>query len=205
MSTTNLFVELVIIGIGASIWLTFTLLCVFGYAWIPLDWSNPVAHLEKIITVPALIPTLAVAYVFGIVVDRIADLTFQGWDRKLRQKHFSQSVDYQRARTVIYDQSPSLRDWFQYGRSRLRICRGWTINSSLCIITTNAFIWMWLPADSPRLHLSLFGSVAFGILAVGALSAWYRLADGEYKRLWEEYSFTQDKPNRDNTFYTPVR
>jgi len=86
MNTTNLFVELVIIGIGAGVWLLLTLLCVFGYSWIPL---------EKIMTLPALIPTLALLYVLGIVVDRMADFAFQCWDKNLRQKHFNKSADYQ--------------------------------------------------------------------------------------------------------------
>ena len=102
-------------------------------------------------------------------------------------------VQYQRARTIVYDQSLSLRDWFQYGRSRLRICRGWTVNSLLCIATLNAFIWIRLPTDSPRLHLTLFSSVTFGLLAIGVLSAWHRLTDGEYQRLWEEYSFARER------------
>ncbi|MFI3197869.1 MAG: hypothetical protein QX196_06050 [Methylococcaceae bacterium] len=189
MNTTALFVELLITGIGAGVWFSLTLLCVFGYSWIPF---------EKIIILPALIPTIALLYVLGIIIDRISDLAFQGWDKSLRQKHFNKSTDYQRARTIVYGQSLSLRDWFKYGRSRLRICRGWTINSLLCIASLNAFIWIRLPADCPRLHLTLFSSVMFGLLSIGALSAWYSLTYREYQRLREEYSFSQESKQVDS-------
>jgi hypothetical protein len=187
MNTTSLFVELVIIGVGGACWLALAVLSVFGYDWVPTG---------KIDALPAILAVLAPVYVLGIVIDRLGGFLFQGWDRRLRQKHFPKAGDYQRARTVVFDQSQSLREWFQYSRSRLRICRGWTVNALLCLLTANLFIWSALPLDAPRLALSLWGTIGFGLLALGVGSAWRRLAEGEYKRLWDEYGFAREREAR---------
>lgn len=194
MSTTSLFVELVVIGVGAAVWLALAVLSVFGCAWLPPPSS---------IALPALVPALALMYVLGIVVDRIADDLFQPWDGRLRWKRFRAADDYQRARTIVYDQSDSLRDWFQYNRSRLRICRGWVINSLLCILSANAFIWLQMDGG-PRWAVSLFTTVALALLTAGLCSAWHRLADGEYKRLWEEYSFAREEKARQQVIQLTV-
>jgi hypothetical protein len=162
MSTTDLFVELIIIGIGALLWIPLTLLSIFGYSWVPLEvWAT---SLDQLLTIVALIPALSITYVLGILVDRLGDRTFQGWDKRIRNKCFSDPADYQRARTIIYNQSESLSNWFQYGRSRLRICRGWAVNSVLCVLGLNLFTWSRVPGDYPRMQLALLGSLFFGLL-----------------------------------------
>ena len=37
MSTTNLFVELIVIGVGVLAWVILLIGSVFGYAWVPVD------------------------------------------------------------------------------------------------------------------------------------------------------------------------
>ncbi|NJN21306.1 MAG: hypothetical protein HC812_09070 [Leptolyngbya sp. RL_3_1] len=68
MSTTDLFVELLIIGVGAAIGLFLLVLTVFGYGW--LAWDG-------LLSLPALLPILAIVYVLGIVVDRFSDRLFE--------------------------------------------------------------------------------------------------------------------------------
>lgn len=96
MNTTNLFVELIVIGMAAVVWLAFVASSVFSL--------NPLELLSTILSAGSLGPTVAVSYVLGIAVDRLADFLFQWRDHKLRAQRFSSS-DYQQARTVIY---PSL-------------------------------------------------------------------------------------------------
>lgn len=114
MSTTSLFVELVVIGIGAALWVSLAIFSVFDYTWVPFD---------KAMSLPAIILGLSLIYVLGIVVDRLADRIFQLRNEPLCRKWFESSEDYHRARTLIYIRSETLRDLFGYSRSRLRICR----------------------------------------------------------------------------------
>ncbi len=116
MSTTNLFVELIVIGTGAAFWIVLAIFTVFNRAFVTLD---------NLMSWPALIPVLSIIYVAGIIVDRWADKIFSFiWRDSLRAKWFKTEDDYYAARTLIYTQSDSLRDLFEYSRSRLRICRG---------------------------------------------------------------------------------
>jgi len=177
MSTTNLFVELIVIGVGAVFWIALVILSVFNYTWVPFD---------KIISLPTLVPALSVIYVLGIVVDRLADWIFHFWAESLCRKWFESLEEYHAARTLIYTRAESLRDLFEYSRSRLRICRGWALNCILIVSSLNLFIWVRLPADEVRLKLSMFGSLSLGIFALGAWRAWYGLANNEYRRLLEQ-------------------
>jgi len=80
MNTTNLFVELIVIGVGAFIWLILLVLSVFGYAWIPI---------EHMLAPAVTIPMLAVIYVLGIISDRIADTVFDAiWSDDLLGSYF---------------------------------------------------------------------------------------------------------------------
>ena len=54
MGTTELFVELVVIGIGALVWVALTTFGIFGYEWVPL---------EKLFSVSALIPFVSFVYI----------------------------------------------------------------------------------------------------------------------------------------------
>ena len=63
MSTTTLFVELLVTGFGALIWVVLVVLCfVKGGELSPLAKPSWIA-----------LPLIAVAYVLGVVTDRIAD------------------------------------------------------------------------------------------------------------------------------------
>jgi hypothetical protein len=184
MKTTELFVELVVVGFGALLWIPLTLLSIFGYSWIPSGvWD---ISLTQALAIIAIVPVLVITYVFGILIDRLGDLVFDPFDAKIRQEYFTEP-EHQRARTIIYVQSESLSTWFHYVRSRLRICRGWALNSLFCALSLNALIWSRVPSGYPRIQLSLAGSLLFLLLGGGSVYAWLSLTISEYIRLKEEY------------------
>ena len=192
MNTTDLFVELVIIGIGALLWIPLILIGLFDYSWISLvGWTT---SLDPALAILALIPVLSITYVLGILVDRMGDITFHPFDKLIRRNHFRNPVDYQRARTTIYNQSESLSNWFQYGRSRLRICRGWTVNSVLCLVGIYLSTRSLKPGDCSKIELALMGRLLFCLLGVAAIVTWYLLTRNEYKRLSDEYRATTLEP-----------
>ena len=179
MNTTNLFVELVVIGVGILAALILLVLSIFGYEWV--SWN--------IITSPTiLIPLLSVTYLLGIVVDRIADLLFKKWNRDLRLQIFPNNHEYHLARNYVYQfAGEQVIALFLYGRSRLRICRAWSLNCILLAVSLIVFIWTRLSqvSNETRISITIFGTAFFVIGAIANFLTWRKLADNDYKRLFE--------------------
>ena len=107
MSTTDLFVELIVIGIGAALWLSLLVFTVFGTNWVSA---------EAMSSLLALIPLAATVYVLGIVVDRIADIVFNWlWDQRMRRKVYDDEETYFDDRRLIYTHSERMADLLEYG------------------------------------------------------------------------------------------
>lgn len=181
MGTTNLFVELVVIGVGAMTWLCLLVFALFGWGWLPV---------EKAFSTVALVPLLSLIYLLGIISDRIADSIFEHvWVKRLQKERFANANEYHVARRQILTGSERLSDLLEYGRSRMRICRGWTLNSILIAIALNLFVWIRLPQSPAALSLSLFGTIAALSFAVGAWYTWQKLSVTEYRKVKEQAAF----------------
>jgi hypothetical protein len=184
MSTTDLFVELIIIGIGAAIWLVLLILSLFGYNWVPLGVATSLV---------ALVPALAVVYVLGIVVDRVADALFEKvWKPALYRKVYDDKQAYFHDRHLIYIHAERLSNLLEYGRSRLRICRGWTLNAFLILITSNLFVWTRLSHTRRQVVLSVCCTAAIGLFAYGNWFAWRQLALTNYRKVQDQSAYLRD-------------
>ncbi|MGH2750778.1 MAG: hypothetical protein ACRDK3_07895 [Actinomycetota bacterium] len=173
MSTTSLFVELIVIGVGAAGWLGLTILAVFGYKWVNVDSLG---------SLPLLVPLLSITYLLGIVVDRAADRMFDRQAQRQLRRSFENRQAYEKARILAAAKSPLL-DLMEYNRSRLRICRGWIVNCAALGISLNAFVWSQLPEELPRARISVASTLIVLGLGLGALHAWYRLCSNAYESL----------------------
>jgi len=183
MSTTNLFVELIVIGVGAATWVVLLVLALFGYAWVPVD---------RLFSPPAAIPLLAVVYVLGIISDRIADVVFQWrWNDDLLDLHYSDRADYFSDRRRILTQSERFSELLEYGRSRLRICRGWAFNSVLIAVALNAFLWSIKGEQGFAWAVSIAGSVSMLVFALAAWFAWRKLVMNEYRKIREQAEYLE--------------
>jgi hypothetical protein len=176
MTTTHLFVELLVIGCGAMAWLVLLAAALFGF--------SPSGLGEHLFSLAALFPVLALAYVLGILVDRIADWMLEKWDRKHLQEFFGEDRDaYFRDRRTLITGAPALWNHLEYGRSRLRICRGWALNAALLLLSFNLFLIFGQKAPS----LSPIQILCFnlGLLLVAALCilSWRALNRKEYKKI----------------------
>lgn len=181
MSTTSLFVELVVIGVGALAWVVLLVLSVFGWNWVPT---------ERVFSSVALVPLLSLIYVFGIVTDRIADALFENWwTEDIRKKSFPDVEDYYMAQRLILTRSERFSKLLEYGRSRLRICRGWALNSMLIAIALNIFIWSRLGNSSLTFSLSLFGTVTCLLFAIASWFTWKKLSVTENRKMKEQAAF----------------
>ncbi len=170
MKTTNLFVELVVVGAGAALFVVLLLFTFFGDQL----WFNQ--RLSKFDDVASIIPVLSLIYVLGIIVDKIAYRVFENTEDRLRCKEFGEPTapakpkGYYDARHCLYT-SPNTTaaiEAFEFGRSKIRICRGWTVNSILIILALICFMIFRRGWDS---RISV-GIIAFGLLAWGARWSW---------------------------------
>ena len=82
MKTTSLFVELVVVGTGAALFVVLLLFTFFGdQPWLyqGISESDDVA---------SIIPVLSLIYVLGIVVDKVAYRWFKSTEDHLRRDKF---------------------------------------------------------------------------------------------------------------------
>jgi len=192
MKTTNLFVELVVVGTGAALFVVLLLFTFFG------DQPWLYQGISKTDDVASIIPVLSLIYVLGIVVDKIAYRVFKNTEDHLRCNRFKvESTEpdklkgYYDARHHLYT-SPNTTaaiEAFEYGRSKIRICRGWTVNSVLIILALICFIFRhgW---DS-RI---LVGIIAFGLLACGARWSWGIATAVEFNWLNRFHNISPETP-----------
>ena len=171
MKTTNLFVELVVVGTGAALFVVLLLFTFFG------DQPWLYQSLSKSDDVASIIPVLSLIYVLGIIVDKMAYQVFKPTEDDLRCNAFdSESMEsakpkgYYDARHRLYT-SPNTTaaiEAFEFGRSKIRICRGWAVNSVFIILALICFMVFRRGWDS-RIFV---GIIAFGLLAWGARWSW---------------------------------
>ena len=181
MGTTDLFVELIVIGMGSTVWIFFLIISIFGFSWVDFN---------KLFSLPALFPFLSLTYVLGIVFDRISDTIFELiWAKELFRKYYENKDDFHDDRRFIYIHEGRLADLLEYGRSRLRICRGWALNSVLILLTLNFFVWTKIPDSSLKIQVSIFGSFLCIFLACGTWFSWYKLTLNDFRRVKEQANF----------------
>ena len=82
MKTTSLFVELVVVGTGAALFVVLLLFTFFG------DQPWLYQGISKSDDVASIIPVLSLIYVLGIVVDKVAYRLFKSTEDHLRRDKF---------------------------------------------------------------------------------------------------------------------
>ena len=184
MNTTDLFVELIVIGVGATMWVVLLVLSLFGYAWVPFD------HLFAL---PSLLPILAITYIFGIVTDRVADGLFDKvWKPRLAQQFYGQDGDDYDDRRYIYLRSERLASLLEYGRSRLRICRGWFLNTLLILVSLNLFILRQIVGVSAKLAMIVFSNAFLVLLIYGLWFSWRQLTLADYRKVKRQSAWLRE-------------
>ncbi len=188
MRTTNLFVELLVIGFGAATWVGLLAMALFGVVPFSVAFSAQ-----------ALLAVTPLVYLLGILMDRAADRLFEMlWeDRLLAAKTggepFSSVSEYFECRRYILNHSEALAKELEYARSRLRICRGWTLDAALAAVALNVFIWVRLGEAAVAWRLSLFGTAGCLLLAWGSQRAWRSLASKQYDKIARQGKYLMDR------------
>lgn len=174
MQTTNLFVELLLIGIGAALWIGLLFISVFG-----IDPNSIVELTAKNQIMWAAIG-IAVLYILGILVDRLADLVFDKKNKKIMHRYYENRKQLLIDRTMIYKETSPLVDNIAYGRSRMRICRGWIFNLVWIILFGN--IVLAVSGAYYFKHYFLFNFCSL-LLMLGFYFAWQNLVKKEYEKV----------------------
>lgn len=188
MATTQLFVELLVIGAGAILWLG----QIAGILGIRLGASicEPNALVVGVVT--------ALAYVMGIVVDRVSRLLFW-WP----ERHYEHSLlldgklpPQRDTHRYLLLRGPALAPLIEYNRSRLRVCRAWCLNLLVVTIALAVSRGLGGAGAARRVECALIelpGSPSLAMLAGGALltlitgsvAVW--LIRDHYRNLAESY------------------
>jgi len=181
MSTTHLFVELLVIGVGAFLAVVLLGLAVFGY---PASLAGDLEKVDlNIVLLTGLLPLLSFVYVLGILVDRLADLSFDSSDKKHRKAVFESDTEgyYVCRRTLVTD-FPELWAQIDYGRSRLRICRGWIVNSGF-LLAASVIFYLWREPAFIAMWQFIFVCVFFLVLGLASFLTWKKLNLSEYNKI----------------------
>ena len=185
MATTNLFVELLVIGIGAACWVGLLILAAFGLE---------ITQLESLNTYPVLVPLLAIVYLLGIISDRIADFVFDKcFSNPLRTQFFDEKRQYQDARRLVLESSTRLADKHEYGRTRIRICRGWSLNGVLIAISLNVLLQTRC-LEMPWFDVATrWGTAGCCLLSIASWWSWRLLCLTEYMKIREHAAFLAER------------
>ncbi|OLD24314.1 MAG: hypothetical protein AUJ04_09330 [Acidobacteria bacterium 13_1_40CM_3_55_6] len=189
MNTTTLYAELIIVGSGATLFIVLLFHSLFGDS----SWFSKLGGLSSIGSVVSLIPVLSVFYLLGIVISNVAYLLFKSREKRLRDEKLVDIKDkyegirkekltnvYEEIRTRLYT-SPhkDLIDEFEFRRSKIRICRGWFINSILVIIALTTYLF------TGKIPYSMvwFWIITVGLLVIGTRVSWRTATDTELEWL----------------------
>jgi hypothetical protein len=123
MPTTQLFVELLVVGMGVVSWIVLLVAAVVGLPLSPQAAALGPGELAAV---------TATAYVLGIMLDRIARTLWGAFLYRPERIHGTPTDDAER---MICCKSERLWNTCAYNRSRFRICRAWTLNFALLALT----------------------------------------------------------------------
>lgn len=196
MKTTDFILELIIAGLGTLVWIILLFLGIIDLNWqfvaslFQLDGFLGFATLVVLLIAPFI-------YIIGIVTDRLVDNLFDKWfaNRIAKQEFGGDRTAYKRAVSRVYMGPEGLKEAFTYSRMRIRICRAWTYNSTMILVSLNVFLILrraWFPQ---ALAMSIFFSILFLISTVVSFVAWKSLVKKEYFSLKINQELLAEKPH----------
>jgi hypothetical protein len=173
VAATAMFVEVLVVGIG--------FLTGLGILAAALAGPDNIRRLAPAADTPlAAGAALAFAYALGILIDRAADTALAPARRRLRAQSFPTSAAYAQARLKLAE-IPTLLARADYARSRLRICRGWLLNSILLTLATDLALGRY-PVEH-RVLLLVTATALGALAAVGFYLSWRTITATGYSKL----------------------
>lgn len=173
MSTTLLFVEILLIGLQSAVWIIFLVLVLWGNDFLKLlenVWLSDINIAIGLIIISFL-------YTIGIFVDRLADTIFERWYSSLKNKIFpNRKTPTQKMRFELSKSNPELANNMYYARSRIRIARASAINFLLITILSLIYVITRFPVSASRNTLAIYIIIIGALLTTSIIWAWKKLS-----------------------------
>lgn len=188
MNTTAVFAEILVIGLQATVWLSFAALTLTGVSWIDretirelTDWSALIAALA-----------LGLAYTLGIAIDRVADSLLHPFDRSIRDRRLPPDLpSVPKMRLEVLARHDKVAEFLDYIRSRMRIARSTVLNLALTTVAAALFLAVRTAVGACAIVAVVLAGLA---LTLVFCFAWRRISWTYYKRLTQAYELTLRQP-----------
>lgn len=192
MATTAVFAEILIVGLEAAAWVSLLVLDVFGRGWID---PEKLKGWETLVT----LLIVALAYVLGILIDRVADTIWKQVGRllgALRTEPDKGKPTYAEMRMEILARGETaLAAFLEYQRSRLRVARG-TVLNLVAIIPTGA-IYLSDRTHAGAREIAWYVGLTSGALLV-SVYATARIKKAGDDRVHDAFDLVQPKRTEDS-------
>jgi dATP pyrophosphohydrolase len=181
MRTTNLIVEILVVGLMSFCWVALAIILGAGQEVVDtfsqmFRWKPSV-----VVAIPVL---LSFAYTLGVIINRLSDFILRSKDSRLRRSFFggtdSESLSRWRwAQVAVLAGSESVKSRLDFGRSLLRVARSAFTNFLLLAVL---FPLTLLRLGSLYSHwdMALTACLLFILLSVCSYYSWRRLAIVDY-------------------------
>jgi 8-oxo-dGTP pyrophosphatase MutT (NUDIX family) len=195
MATTAMFIEILIIGLQAVVWVALLAASIFGIKSVQLqnlsDWETLI-----------IVLVFAIAYVLGILMDRLADTAFNKIYkiRKLIKPLIRKSTKGDKDETLpapfgemrlqIMMQNDTVGKFMDYQRSRLRIARATVLNLPLIIIS--GIIFLITRTNFSSLQIAMFALVGVVLIALSLYVA-FRIDTAQTRTIVDAYRIITNK------------
>lgn len=188
MSTTNLFIELLIIGYMSCVWLAIFLAALFG---LPPAISI-LNFLEKAQLLITIVLT-SFAYFLGVLVDRLADTALGRWDESVQERvRQSDEPSILEMQAVLFVKAPESVTRFGYQQNRLRVVRAAVFNIGLLIISFLLFVALQ-PSQRPSPAAGWTVIVVGVAIWIATVFTYFRVTLSYWQRTRREYLALREK------------
>jgi hypothetical protein len=174
MNTTEFFVEHLIAGVQALLWILLIFLSFFGIEWVPFGLLK---DYEIIISGIAI----SIVYPLGVMVDHVADSLLKKQHNRIKKRY----PDNLPTMALSIKTNNDVISHLVYIRKRIRLMRSFIINVIFSIFAGNLFIFTQLSKSEAY----SWGLVSFALTIAGTIFlvisywAWRDITDAYYKRV----------------------
>ncbi|HLO13934.1 MAG TPA: hypothetical protein VK206_03830 [Anaerolineales bacterium] len=191
MATTSMFVEILVIGSIAEIWIALIFLSLVD---INTVLSSSVVTLAEKFSTLLLFPLLALTYAIGWVINFLAERLFKPYfQTKFRDQVFKGAgAKYTEARSIVVQHaSEEVINEMEFDRHILRIARGSVLNFLMIAI----ILLLYLGENSPLVITGI--GVSLGI-AIVSFFQWLSRYQHSYSRILDAYKAINSKVESHN-------
>lgn len=186
MGTTVFFIEILIIGLQAVVWVAMLAAALFGTRLSDLaafqGWEASVT-----------LVFLALAYSLGLLADRLADALFSPLDHRMRPSIIpDKEAPVWRMRLYLISRANGLTEFVEHSRTRIRIVRATAFNMLMLMASAAA---VWIAGRTALSPVSMILFLLVGAAGVGvSFYAWRRMTKAYYKRMHQAYIVETEDP-----------